>query len=66
MSVLTLAYMFAFLDRQIITFMIEPIRRDFGLSYTQIGLLGGPAFAVFYTFFGLPFGAGPTRVTDAH
>src|SRR5262245_1701094 len=55
-SVLTLAYIFSFLDRQIITFMIDPIRRDFGLSFTQVGLLGGPAFAVCYTLFGLPVG----------
>lgn len=55
-GVLTLAYLFSFVDRQIIAFMIGPIRRDFALSYAEVGLLGGPAFAVFYTLFGLPVG----------
>jgi MFS family permease len=55
-GVLTLAYMFSFLDRQIVSMMIGPIKRDFGLTDTQVGLLGGTAFALFYTFFGLPVG----------
>jgi MFS family permease len=61
-GVLTLAYMFSFLDRQIISFMIEPIRRDFGLSNGQVGLLHGTTFAIFYAFFGLPVG----RWADTH
>jgi MFS family permease len=55
-AVLTLAYLFSFVDRQIISMMIGPIKRDFGLSDAQVGLLGGTAFALFYTFFGLPVG----------
>lgn len=55
-SVLTLAYTFSFLDRQIISFMIEPIKRDFELSNAQVGLLHGTTFAIFYTLFGLPLG----------
>lgn len=55
-GVLTLAYMFSFLDRQIIIFMIEPIKHDFGLNNAQVGLLHGTTFAVFYTLFGLPIG----------
>jgi MFS family permease len=55
-GVLTLAYLFSFVDRQIISMMIRPIKRDFGLSDAQVGLLGGTAFALFYTFFGLPVG----------
>src|SRR5262245_22194044 len=55
-GVLTLAYMFSFLDRQIISMMIAPIKRDFGLSDAQVGFLSGTTFALFYTFFGLPVG----------
>lgn len=55
-GVLTLAYMFSFLDRQILSFMIKPIKRDFGLSNFEVRLLHGTTFAVFYTFFGLPVG----------
>lgn len=61
-GVLTLAYMFSFLDRQIIVFMVDPMQRDFGLTNAQIGLLHGTTFAVFYTFFGLPVG----RWADTH
>jgi MFS family permease len=55
-GVLTLAYMFSFVDRQIISMMIGPIKRDFGLSDAQVGFLSGTTFALFYTFFGLPVG----------
>lgn len=61
-AVLTLAYVFSFLDRQIIVFMIDHIRRDFGLSNVQVGLLHGSTFALFYTLFGLPVG----RWADSH
>lgn len=42
------------LDRQIVNILAEPIRRDLGLSDTQLGLLTGLAFALFYTILGLP------------
>ena len=48
---LMLLYMFSFLDRTIIVLLIEPIKRDLLLNDTQISLLYGLAFAVFYTFF---------------
>jgi MFS family permease len=54
--VLTLAYVFSFLDRQIIAFLIPAIRRDFNLGNFEIGLLQGTTFAIFYTLFGLPLG----------
>ncbi len=47
-------YMINFLDRQVVNILAEPIRNDLGLSDTQIGLMSGLAFAVFYTFLGLP------------
>ncbi|HEX4848900.1 MAG TPA: MFS transporter [Novosphingobium sp.] len=51
---LLVVYVFNFLDRQIVNILAEPIRRDLGLSDTQIGLMTGLAFALFYTVLGLP------------
>ena len=42
------------LDRQILTILLEPIKRDFLLSDLQAGLLSGIAFALFYTTLGIP------------
>jgi len=49
-----LAYIFSFIDRQILALMIEPIKADLGLSDTQFSLLHGLAFSLFYAFMGLP------------
>lgn len=54
--VLTIAYILSFVDRYILGLLIEPIKADLGLSDTQIGLLLGPAFAIFYATMGLPLG----------
>ena len=54
MWVLLVVYIFNFLDRQIVNILAEPIRRDLHLSDTQIGLMTGLAFALFYTVLGLP------------
>ena len=51
---LLVVYIFNFLDRQIVNILAEPIARDLKLSDTQVGLMTGLAFAVFYTFLGLP------------
>ncbi len=53
-SVLTVAYIFSFVDRQIINLLVEPIREDLQLTDTQISLLQGIAFALFYTLMGIP------------
>lgn len=55
-GVLMLAYMFSFIDRTLLSLVIDPVRKDLGLSETQISLLVGFAFAAFYTLLGLPFG----------
>jgi MFS family permease len=52
--VLTLAYTCSFIDRQILTLLIGPIRRDLHISDTEVSLLGGLAFSIFYTFLGIP------------
>ncbi len=55
-GVLTVAYIFSFIDRQILNMMVGPIRRDLGITLTQMSLLQGFSFAVFYTLFGIPLG----------
>ncbi len=55
-GVLTLSYILAFLDRQIMALMVGPIKRDLGISDTEMSLLLGLAFALFYTILGLPIG----------
>jgi MFS family permease len=52
--ILLIVYIFNFLDRQIVNILAEPIKIDLGLSDTQLGLLAGPAFAVFYALLGIP------------
>ena len=53
-AVLMFAYTVAFVDRQILSLLVQPIKRDLGISDTQIGLLAGFAFAVFYSVLGVP------------
>jgi MFS family permease len=55
-GVLTVVYIFSFIDRQILTLLVRPIRRDLGITDFQMSLLMGFSFALFYTFFGLPLG----------
>lgn len=56
MGALTLVYVFSFIDRQILNLLVKPIRRDLGISDTQMSLLMGFSFAIFYTFFGILMG----------
>ncbi|HXW62334.1 MAG TPA: MFS transporter [Candidatus Acidoferrales bacterium] len=61
-GVLTLIYTFSFIDRQIFSLLVGPLRRDLHISDTQVSLLIGFSFAVFYTFFGILLG----RLTDVY
>ena len=54
MFIFMIALMFNYLDRQLMTLLITPIKADFGLSDTQIGWLIGFAFTVFYVLAGIP------------
>ena len=54
--VMTLAQVFAFIDRQIPAMLVEPIKQDFNLNDSQIALLGGAAFSIFYAIMALPIG----------
>lgn len=52
--VLMFAYTVSFIDRQILSLLVQPIRRDLGISDTQFSLLAGFAFALFYATLGIP------------
>ena len=54
MFILVVVYTFNFIDRQIIGILAVPIKADLALSDTQLGLMGGLAFALFYTALGIP------------
>lgn len=54
LALLTLIYIFNFMDRQIMGVLAEPIKEELRLSDSQIGLLTGFMFALFYTSFGVP------------
>lgn len=60
-AILTVAYTFSYIDRQILSLMVGPIRADLGISDSLFSLLHGLAFAIFYTFLGIPIG----RLADA-
>src|SRR6478672_5126071 len=53
---LTSIYTLSFVDRTILSLLVPSIKRDLGVSDTQIGMLQGLAFSVFYTLMGLPIG----------
>jgi MFS family permease len=60
--VLMLMYVFSFIDRTIISLLVGPMKRDLHITDVQIGLLQGTAFALLYTFLGLPI----ARLSDRH
>jgi len=53
-AILAVAYSLSFLDRQILTLLVGPIRRDLQISDFQMSWLLGMAFASFYAVVGLP------------
>ena len=54
--VLMLAYVSSFIDRQILSLLVGPLKRDLLLSDTQVSVLMGLSFALFYTLLGIPIG----------
>ncbi len=54
LAILTLVYAFNFIDRQLLVILQESIKADLGLSDTQLGLLTGFTFALFYVVCGIP------------
>lgn len=57
LAVLVLVYMMNFIDRQILSVLAVPIKKELALSDTQLGLLHGLAFAILYTTLGIPIAA---------
>lgn len=55
--VLASIYVFNYIDRQLMAILIEPVKLEFGISDTGIGLLSGVTFAVFYTVLASLWGA---------
>ena len=55
------AYTLSITDRMILTVLFEPIRLEFGVSDTQMGLLGGLSFALFYATLGIPIARAADR-----
>ncbi|MDE0952865.1 MAG: MFS transporter, partial [Halioglobus sp.] len=60
--IMMLVYACNALDRQILSVLLEPIKQDLGLSDTQLGLLSGMGFALFYATMGVPI----ARWADRH
>jgi MFS family permease len=55
-------YGLSYVDRQILSILLEPIRKDFNFGDTELGLLSGMAFAIFYATLGIPI----ARFADRH
>jgi MFS family permease len=55
-AVLMLAYTFSFIDRMILSLLVEPIKQDLQISDVQVSLLQGLSFALLYTLAGIPIG----------
>lgn len=54
LALLTGVYVLNYLDRQILSILLEPIKNEFGVSDTVLGFLSGFAFALFYATLGIP------------
>jgi len=52
--ILTLVYISSFIDRQIMSILVPPIKAEFNATDLEMGILGGFAFAIFYATLGLP------------
>ena len=54
LGMLALVYAVSYMDRQIISILLDDLKAEFLLTDTQLGLLSGLAFAIFYATLGLP------------
>src|SRR5438552_4758611 len=61
-GVLTFVYVFSFVDRQIFSLLVRPLRHDLHISDTQVSYLIGLGFVMFFALFGIPIG----RLTDIY
>ncbi len=61
-GILSVVYLVNLTDRQILAILMQPIKEEMLLSDTELGFLGGIAFAIFYSILGLPI----ARLADKH
>ncbi|MFI4974917.1 MAG: spinster family MFS transporter [Caulobacterales bacterium] len=61
LGLLLVIYTLNFLDRQVVNILVEPIKHDLRLNDAEFGLIGGSAFAVFYTFLAIPIARAAER-----
>ncbi len=54
LAILTLIYILNYMDRQILSVLLQPIKEEFGVSDGTLGLLSGVSFAIFYATLGIP------------
>jgi len=54
LGLLFVVYVFNFIDRQVLSILLEDIKQEIGVSDSYMGFLSGPAFVLFYTFAGIP------------
>jgi predicted MFS family arabinose efflux permease len=62
LAVLTAVYVANFIDRQVLTILLEPIKQEFHVADWLLGLLAGPTFAIFYATLGLPLAYAADRI----
>jgi len=62
LALLTLGYTANYLDRQVLSILMQPIKLDLALSDTQLGFLSGITFAIFYATLGVPIALWADRV----
>lgn len=62
LGVLVIANVLSYVDRQILSLLVQPLKHDLAISDTQVSMLQGFAFTILYSFLGLPLG----RYADQH
>lgn len=62
LGVLVIANVLSYVDRQILSLLVQPLKADLGISDTEVSLLQGFAFTILYSILGLPLG----RYADRH
>lgn len=62
LGILVVANILSYVDRQILSLLVQPLKHDLGISDTEVSLLQGFAFTILYSFLGLPLG----RFADSH
>ena len=63
LGLLTTVYVVNFVDRQVLSILMQSIKKDLGLSDLQLGLLSGTAFGIFYATLGIPIARIADRVS---